>query len=453
MENSTLLTKYPTGSFRELASISFSLIMMLVSTSLMGFVDRMILARHSLESLEACASAISLNAIFQMFCVRIAYTTQIFISQHQGANRPDLMGKCIWQAIWFSLFSMGVTLPFSWIMSLWFFEGTLVAHTGASYFYVLMCFNFLFPLGGALASFYAGRGKIKTVLVTTFVSQIFNILLDFVLIFGVNGFLPAQGALGGAWAMVISQLGFCIFLFADFLKSKNRQTFGTDQWRFCFREFSHALKIGIPRAISSLVLLGAWAASSRIMMQKGGDYIAVMAFGSSLLLIMNSLTNGLTQGVMTAGAYVIGAKSWPLLWKIYKSGSLLALLLAILLSIPLIFFPDITIGAFFKEDVSLSLMNVLRSSCIALWVMFMIQGISAVGNGMLMASGDTIFHMLFHMTFGWMVSYFPVYFCIGQLGWSPNTFFLCTALFCLVNTVVYYLRLSQEKWKIALISQ
>jgi len=446
MQNFAGLTKHPPGSVRELAKITASLTLVLISASVMGFIDRIILARYSLHSLEACASAVSLSSIFQMFCVRIAYTTQIFIGQHHGAGKPELMGSSIWQAIWFSLLSIGVTMPLGWIIGPRFFAGTSVAETGLAYFQVVMAANFLFPLAAALSSFYLGRGRMRFVLIATFASQALNILLDLVLVFGIEGIVPPLGALGAALATATAQLALCAFLFADFFQSQNRQIFGTGQWRLSWDVFGKFLKVGIPRSVSAIILLTAWAASTHIMMRKGGDYMAVMAFGSSVLLLTMSLLNGLTQGVMTAAAYAIGAKFWPLLWKIYKSGCLLGIIEALVLAIPCIFFPGIVIGAFFKQEITPSLMELLKSACVCLWIMFLPQIGAATGNGMLMAYGDTMFHMLFHLVIGWIISYGPVYVGIGLWGWPANTFFLCTAFFGLVCAAAYFYRLRQQRW-------
>ncbi len=123
MKTGSSLTRYPQGSLRELLALAASLTLILASNGLMGFVDRILLAQHSLESLQICVAAASLTTVFQMFCVRIAHVSQIFIGQYKGANRPELIGPCVWQSIWFSFLSMIVTLPCPGLSALDFSQG------------------------------------------------------------------------------------------------------------------------------------------------------------------------------------------------------------------------------------------------------------------------------------------------------------------------------------------
>ncbi len=447
MQSSAALTKYPSGSIREFGSLTASFALVLFFTTLMGFVDRILLGRYSLESLQACVSAVSLSSIFQMFCTRISYLTQTFIGQHQGANRSELMGPTVWQSIWFSFLSMGIVLPVGWMIGPKFFAGTEIAQLGLGYFQILLLGNFLFPLGAALVSFYLGRGLIKIVLAAACGAFVLNIALDLGLIFGIPGVFPPLGSMGSALAAILAQMGLCLFLFADFLKRKNRETYGTGQWKFNGKALIYTLKIGIPRSLSSVITLGAWAAVTQIMMRKGGDYMNAMVLGSGVFLITNGLAVGLAQAASSAGAYAIGAKSRSLLWKVYQSGCLLSILLAGLLAVPCVFFPELPIALFFSEEISPSLRASLQMSCGWISMHVLGQWLLSVGNGMLIASHDTLFHLLVNLTFGWMVSYFPVYICIQLWGWPPHTFFICTAGLCFMMSAVFYFRFSQGRWE------
>ncbi len=441
------LSKYPSGSIREFAWLTGSFALVFLFLNLMGFVDRIFLARHSLESLEICVSATSLIAVFQMFCMRIAHTTQIFIGERQGAKRLESMGPCVWQSIWFSLFSTIAIVPIGWIIGPRFFAGTHVEELGLSYFYILLWMNFLFPLGASLSSFYLGRGHSKIVLICTILCCFLHIGLDAALIFGLNGYWPPLGALGSAWALAFTQLGFCAFLFADFLKKENRRIYRTDVWMPDWNALKYSLRIGMPRSISALGNLGILAVITKIMIGKGGEYAIAMAFGSSILVLTQSLATGFAQAASCAGAYALGTQSWPLFWKVYKSGGMLVLFYGVFLTLPCLFFPNIPIALFFKEPPSPLLYELLSLSCICLWLTLLAQGFMAIAGGMLTANRDTLFHMLFNLTIGWMLYYFPTYFAIEISLWPPFTFFLCVAFACFGHALGYYIRLRREYQK------
>ncbi|MBI3211302.1 MAG: hypothetical protein HYZ47_01270 [Simkania negevensis] len=110
---STSLTHYPEGSFRELMTLVFPLVLSLLSGSLMGFCDRLFLSHYSLDALKAVSSANYLCIFFQLACMRVATMNQVYVSKHIGSDQKELAGAYTWQMIWFSLFSMLFTLPLS----------------------------------------------------------------------------------------------------------------------------------------------------------------------------------------------------------------------------------------------------------------------------------------------------------------------------------------------------
>ncbi len=449
MQNPEALTRYRSGSLGEFAWLTGSFALVFVFLNLIGFVDRIFLARHSLESLEICASAASLLVVFQVFFMRMAHTTQVFVGGHLGANRPELVGPCIWQSIWFSLFSIIAAVPLGWFIAPWFFSGMPIERLGLSYFYTLLWANFLFPLGTSLSSFYLSRGRVKIVLASTIGCFIVHIGLDAAMIFGVKGYWPSWGAIGSAWSLAIVQFGFCAFLFADFLRKDNRRIYRTGDWKPDWNSFGYLLKLGIPRSVSALVNMATIAAITQIMIVKGGEYAAVMAFGSSILVLTQSLAAGFMQAGSCAGAYAIGTKSQPLFWQVYRSGCLLIVLYGALLSLPCIFFPNILIALFFKHPPSPILYELLRYSCICLWINILLQGWAALVSGMLIAAREAFFHMVLNLTLGWMLFYFPTYFSIQLVHCPPYTFFLCVALGNLGIGWGYRMRLRRERWRTA----
>src|SRR4051812_28279166 len=97
------LTKYPSGSFREIATLSSSLILVLFSATFMSLCDRLMLAHYSTQALEACVSAFYLSQLFQFVCTRITSIAQVFVGQYKGSGELNLIGPCVWQMVWFSL--------------------------------------------------------------------------------------------------------------------------------------------------------------------------------------------------------------------------------------------------------------------------------------------------------------------------------------------------------------
>jgi len=169
-QNSRGLTHYPLGSFKEFLFISIPLILLLLSSSVMGFCDRLFLSRYSVEALETCTSTLSLCALFQLPAVRAVSIIQTFIGKYKGAGEFQKIGACVWQMVLSSVFIFLLAVPIGLFAKHFFFKSTSIASMGIPYFRILLFLNLLLPFGAALSSFYVGQGRTKTVLYATLCS-------------------------------------------------------------------------------------------------------------------------------------------------------------------------------------------------------------------------------------------------------------------------------------------
>lgn len=428
-------------SLKGVALLSFSFVLVLFSASLMGFCDRLLLAHFSIEGLEAGMTALWLTQLFHLPIIRVASTTQAFVAQYKGSEKFNLIGPCVWQAIWLSLMTVVITLPLAGPVGAFFFDNTALQE-GKTCFNYLMAFNFLFPLGAALSTFYLGQGQAKRVIKVSLLSHGLHLLLDFPLIFGVQGFIPPLGPLGSIIAALIAQLFFCIALFLDFTHSKY-QLYATRDYFFKPAVFWNFIRVGIPRGVAKFIPLASWVFSTRIMVSKGADYAAILAFGGTLQLFLNCFNDSLGQALITLGGYLIGAQKL-FVRKLIQTAALFLSLEWCVLAIPLLFFPDVVIRLFFKEEPTVALQTSLIATCGFIWIFFLLEGLNNIGFGLISAYGDTVFQMYFSMP-GWVTALPLTYFLIYQGNWAPEWFWLFSATSCLLAASIYFARLLLRK--------
>jgi MATE family multidrug resistance protein len=443
------LTKYPSASLRELFDVSASLILALFSGSLMGFCDRLFLSHYSLEALEGCVSANSLIALFQIPSISIASIAQVFVGRYKGLGDNFRIGTSVWQMIWWALASLIIILPLGLLIEPIYFKGTSVATVASAYFRPLLIFNFLFPLGVALASFYIGQGHTKIVFLITLISHLINIALTPLLIFGVEGFFSPMGIQGAAIANIIAQMIYCAVLLTLFLQKKHRETYGTANYSYDKTCFFEGIRIGIPSALSRMITLATWAGATQIMLRKGGDYLLVLSVGSSIHLLFTFLNEGIGQGIVPIASYLMGKKEWSQIWKLMRSALLLLGFFLVFLSIPCLLCPEITISFFFTETPSPHQLHLLKMTCYYLWLYFMTYGFGKIGMSFLVAARDTIFLLLFNLSTSWLVTYIFVYCVIHLFNSSPDKLWLTMSITSLIAGMAYLWRLRQEKWKVS----
>lgn len=444
--SSQTLSRYPTASIRELVYLSFPLVLSLFSSSFMGFCDRFFLARYSLLAMQGCVYAGYLCMLFQLPVMKIVSMTQVFIGLYCGSKQYERIGPSVWQMIWLSLFSMLITLPLSQFVAPYFFKDSLIQEYASPYFTTFMIFNFLFPLGTTLSSYFMGKGKTKIIFLTTLASHSLNIGLDYFLIFGIQGIFPPLGVLGAAIASILAQILFCTILLFAFLRKRERETYRTDRYLFDWNNFWGQLRVGLPRAIARIIILTSWVCISRLMTFKGGDYLLVLSVGGSLILLFTFINDGMQQGLVTVFSHLMGSKDYTKIWKSVRSGFILLVLTTGILAIPYLFFPNLTLSFLCSNAVSPESYAILKKSCIWLWAFFFCYGFNALGVSLVTASRDIAFYT-FSIMFVWFTSYFPVYFSMNLFGASPDKLWLLMALDSFAFGLLFLHRASKEKWK------
>ena len=279
------LTRYPSGSLRELWAISFPLMLSLLSGSLMLFCDRLILAQYSIDALTASATATLIASAIQFFFISTTAIAEVFVGQCNGAGRFQNVGEPVWQMMWFSL----MTTALFWPLALWGAPYVLhseVTEPEIQCFRWLMFFGPVFCLVGSLTAFYVGLGKVRFVTVSVIAANIVNIGVDVVLIFGWDPYIPSLGMVGASIATGIAQLIQLTILFMDFTRKENQQRFGTGRFAFNPKSLMQCLKVALPNSITHTLEIFAWAALFQMMLIASHDHLTVIAVSQSIFFLV-----------------------------------------------------------------------------------------------------------------------------------------------------------------------
>lgn len=431
------------GDLKGLVRISLPLMFFLFCEALTGFCERNFLSYSSLEAVHASLNASYLATIFQSPCVAIGAMAQVFVGLYQGSGEYKRIGPCVWQLVWFSFLSFLVTLPLSFLASLWFFKGTSIEKMGMQYFTVLAFSNFLFPLCAALSSFYLGRGK--TALVTSLMlgSYILNLFLSWFLIFGIKGIISPLGAQGAALGKCISLGLLCFVFFCCFLTKRNRKTYHTQLWEFSYTALWKYMSPGIVRAFGYLSSKACWIVISYIVIKKGGKYLDVLTIGGTVISFLVFITNGIYKSILTIASNLIGAEKNAEKWKLCRTFIIYNLMTSALLTIPLLFFPN-SLLYFFDT----AAMEIFRQTFkeINLWIWFYMLALTMQTSfcALLIAQRDLKFQFYCYL-FLWPISLLPVYLGIGQGHWQADKLWMIMIFENLAFMLFFFIRILQKK--------
>ncbi len=431
------LSKYPMASLRELITLAFPIIFVLVCTNLASFCDRLLLSRYSLEAFEGCVSASFLCMLFQVPCIRLASIAQVFVGKQVGEGDGSSVGQYVWQMIWFSLLSLVIILPAGLLLAPVYFSETSIERVGMVYFKGMLYAHALFPLGAALSSFFMGIGKTRFIVYAMLLSQIVHFSLALLLIFGVPGVVPPLGILGAVIALITSQGLFCITLLGVFFKKAYRRTYGTWNYRLKGALFYECLKVGLPSALGKLSALLAWVAITKIMIVKGDAYLTVLSVGSTLTLIIIFINDGLGRAVTTVASYIIGAGKWvPYAAKLGRSTLLFLGLFSLIFLVPFVICPDMFSSLVFPS-LPREHLSFIYPALFWIWIYALTNGISFLGIGLLTATRQTFFYMvLCQLTW---ITYGILLRGIQNGNWPPERLWCVMALESLIGSSIQLL--------------
>lgn len=444
------LTKHPEGSLRELWSIAFPLMLSSFSLMLMLFIDRLLLAHYSTAALNAAVNATTLGWAFVFGWVILASIGEVFVAQYNGAGQKEKLGEPIWQMIWLSLGSLLFFIPLAIWGSTWFFGEGADKEMERKYFRLMMMFGPSFPLYSALCGFFVGQGKIHLITVLAVLANIVNALLDIVLIFGIEGWIPSLGIEGAAIATSGCTIFQAIVLGIIFLKKFNRDNFGTSDYPFKLQPFLQCIKIGMPGALFVIIEILGWATFYWMMTLTGERYITVAGICQSVAILFYFFAEGISKAATTISGNLIGSQRIFFIPNVLRSGFYLHLLFFAAATTIIFFSSDLLIEQFLPSadsEIIASMHDTLLISLYAIVTYLLFEGIRLLFSGILTAAGDTFFLLIAGSLSVWVLLVLPVYWVIVLKRAEVEIAMFICVFYSIGASLLYFWRFKEGKWK------
>ena len=444
------LTKHEEGSFRELWTLAYPMILAFLSGNLMMFADRLFLANYSMAAMNAAAAAGMAIAVFQYGAATITSIAEVFVGQFNGAKEYRRVAAPVWQMLWFC-----VAMLFLFVaLARWGGPVLLAdyhyADQGLPYYQWLLYFGVATPMIAALSGFFVGTGKTRCVMVITIVGNLLNVGLDYLMIFGVDGWLPSMGAKGAAIATGISQVVQVIAFFVLFFSESNREKYGTTEWKLEVPLFWRCLRVGVPNAVGHMIEWTAWALTLRLMAAAGEHHLTVATIGQSMYMLVAFGFEGVQKAVTTLAANRLGANKGEGIWAVWRSAIKLLVLFGIPFGALLLGYPDPIIAEFLStesppSDIAL-LTPMLRITALGVFTYYLVDGFTWICVGVLTAAEDTWFVMWVNGVTAWLCAMLPIWLLMVKFDFSPALYFLIISFYGACNAAIFYRRMRSRDW-------
>ncbi|TSJ47847.1 MATE family efflux transporter [Fluviicola chungangensis] len=187
---------------------------------------------------------------------------------------------------------------------------------------------------------YLAVGKTTLVLITSVIAAVSNIILDYVLVFGIGPF-PRLGLEGAAIASTGAEFLAMLFLLTTLIGGKLKKHYPV--WKENFitkRQMNENLKIGIPLLFQGIVALSIWTIFFIWIEQMGGDNLTVSLNIRYVYFLAFIPIWGFAAATKTYIAQYFGAKQFEQIPVIQKRIQLLTVCFLLLTFHGSIFYPE-----------------------------------------------------------------------------------------------------------------
>ena len=363
-------------SFKEINRLAIPAIISGIAEPLLSITDTAIVGNIQLNATEALA-AVGIAGSFISAIVWILAQTRSAISaiiaQYFGANKINeiikLPAQIIFINLLLSVFIYFVTLFFvTEIFTLYNATG-LVLEQSVSYYKIralgLPLTLFTFSVFGV----FRGMQNTFWPMIISIVGAVLNVGLDFVLVFGIEGIIPAMHVEGAAWASVIAQAVMAILALVLMLKKTPFHL----KLSFPFHpEIKRLLSLSFNLIIRTIALNIALYMANAYATKYGTNYIAAQTIAFQIWLFFAFFIDGYSSVGNIMSGKLLGEKNYQKIWQLSKQLNTYTIIISLILGI-LCFVFYIPIGRLFTKEPEVLLLfyNIF-------WIVLLMQPINAV---------------------------------------------------------------------------
>jgi MATE family multidrug resistance protein len=309
-EDSIIVPGAKAGSVMEAWKLTYPTVIGMLSATLMWTVDTMMLGRVGKVELAAAGFGGVLIWTLYTFFVGIVQGVATFVSQAKGGGRLRECSIYAWQGLYLSVAGALVLSIFFWqmdfILNLAKPAPDVIAE--CLRYSRSRLFGAFFLLGTfVFHSFFRGVGDMKTPMMISIVSNLINIALDAVLIFGLGPF-PRLTTFGAGLATSIADLSACTMGLLLFLRPAMHELYGTrSEWRLRVADFIRLVRVGTPIGAQFFLDMGSFSIFMALMGRLGTDQLAASQIGIQLLSFSFMPANGIAKAATTMVGQYLGA--------------------------------------------------------------------------------------------------------------------------------------------------
>lgn len=434
--------------------VAWPLIVNSASFAVLNFSDRLFLSNYGDAEFRASLPAGIL--FFTLVCgfMALAGYVSTFVAQMYGAGDKKGCAQATAQGIIFSLLSIPLIMLLTpvglWCLRLSGHEPGVLAME-EEYFRILMWCGGGMTMSSALSGFFSGRGKTSVVMITNIVANGVNVVLNYVMIFGIGPF-PELGITGAGWATVIgSWLCPLIFAVLYFTGDINREFSTWKNLRFNSWLFKRMLRFGFPSGVHWFLDVAAFTVFVLLVGRLGAiAHIASnIALSINLVAFMPMIGMGIGASILV-GQY-LGRNDPENAERIGWLAMKIGISYVALTGLTFVLFPEFYINIFNGQSAATvsydELLFMVRILMVMLAIWGMADAVALILSGALKGAGDTHFVMYFQSAVAWGILVAGQLVIVVWLELNIYISWAWTLIYVFILGAGFFLRFRSGKWK------
>ncbi|MFO7719688.1 MAG: MATE family efflux transporter [Gillisia sp.] len=363
-------------SFKNINRLAIPAIIAGIAEPLISLTDIAIIGNVAENPIEALAAAGIVGSFLSAIIWIVAQTKTAIssiVSQHLGANRIHAVKTLIPQAIYFNfLFSIVIYATTAFfaeaIFSAYNAEGLILSYSKE--YYQIRALGYPLTLV-TFAIFGVFRGLQNTLwaMKCSITGALVNVALDFLLVYGIEGFIPAMHLKGAAYASLAAQatmLAMALWFFFKKTPFHLKLSFNVNPQLKGLLLMAGNLFVRTAALNFAIYLATAYSTGY------GKNYIAAQSILMNIWLFFSFFIDGYANAGNAIGGRLLGARDYKSLWELSKKISKYSVFIAfILMGICALFYDEI--GRIFNKEESVL---VLFSS--VFWLVLLMQPVNAI---------------------------------------------------------------------------
>jgi multidrug resistance protein, MATE family len=225
------LSDPPAPKLGHILHIALPVVISNASYTAMLFADRLFLSRVGKHELAATMSGgLTAFVLYAFFLGLVGYAAAL-VAQYYGAGKHQMCTRATTQAIYLSLASYPILLLFVPFLGPLFSamgQDPSLAAPATTYARILLSGAILSLLKTAIGTFFIGIGRTRIVMVANICGTLFNLPLNYILIFGKFG-LPAMGIEGAALGTVCSSCFIFLLLGIAYIRATSHAPYKVEK--------------------------------------------------------------------------------------------------------------------------------------------------------------------------------------------------------------------------------